>query len=302
MLALHIMSDGMADLNAQEEYSLDSTLYGAFKGRIPERLLKEKYIIIDQARMSKKENRKIVLAGFTAVGLAVDIYLIYKFAIGIVNFAKTAFSFGKGLYNAFRLARIGLTVKNIPALAKVAAKYTKTAFMNQKIVVKISKIGQNFKEITKNYRNSVRLNALRNAAQYTNSFHEFVASSLNTLRISESTNLTKGITKIVKGVKFDEELGIFVLNKSSQIPRQLLEVVNDIVGSATTNAKTKYRVARLFKKSANFKEMFLEEVKNLIAASPLRAEDQKFLVTFLIVQILALNSGKLNLISVQLFL
>lgn len=280
MIALHIMSEAMSDLNVVEEQALDTMLNKAFKGRIPERFLKGKNIIIDEARYSKKENRKIALGVLTTVGIAADIYALFTGVAGILKLGKTAFSFGKGLFNALKVARIGLTIKNIPALAREAAKYTKTVFMKRKIVAKISQFGKNFKEISKNYKKSVRLNVLKNAAQYTNAVHDYAAASLNTLRVSESTNLTKGLTKILKGLKFDEELGIFVLNRSSQIPRQLLEVVDDIIGTAMSNAKTKFRVTKIFKKGVSFQKMFLEEVKRLVAASPLRLEDKEFLLAF----------------------
>ena len=280
MIALHIMAEAMSDLGLVEEYSLDTTLNKAFKGRIPERFLKEKHILIDKTRSSKKENRRIALAVVTGVGIAGDIYALFTGVGGIFKLGKTAFSFGKGLFNALKVARVGLTIKNIPVLAKIAAKYTKTVFMQKKVFVKISQFGKNFKEISKNYKNSVRLNVLKNAAQYTNSVHDYAAASLNTLRVSESTNLTKGLTKIVKGLKYDEELGIFVLNRSSQIPKQLLEVVDDIIDTAMSNAKTKFRVTKIFKKSASFQKMFLEEVKQLVAASPLRLEDKQFLLAF----------------------
>ena len=83
MLALHIMSEGMGDLNAQEEYSLDTTLYNAFKGRIPERFLQERHIVIDEARLAKKENRRITTAAFLGVGLGADVFLTVYFIIDI---------------------------------------------------------------------------------------------------------------------------------------------------------------------------------------------------------------------------
>ncbi len=312
MLALHVMIEGMSDLNDKEEYSLDTTLYEAFKGRIPEKFLQEKHIIIDEARLSKKENRETRLGVFTVIGLVVDVYLTFTFAVGIVNIAKSAFTFGTGLLNAFKLAQIGLTVKNIPGLAKVAANYTKTAFMKTKIAAKISNMGKNFKEIVKDYKNSVRTNVLKNAAQYTNTVHTQIQGSLSALNAEYKLNkgvaglikgvkyekgvftlldeagepvnlfskITEGLGTIVKGMKYDEELGILVLGKGTEVPSQLFEVVDDIVATATTNAKIKFRIAKLFKKGVNFTEIFLKEVNSLLAASPLSVEDKEFLLEF----------------------
>ncbi len=277
MLAAHFMTLGLGDLPAEDEYNIDTALYKIFKDRIPEKFLKSKFIVVDRIRKAQKEDRQEDTTAGIWIARAANVYVLVKF---LVVLGAKALGFGKGVFNAIKMSKIGLTVKNIPALAKVAAQYTKEVFMKKKIVAQISQMGKNFKEIAKNYKSSVRLTVLQNAAQYTNAVYDYTAASLNTLRISESTNLTKGLTKIIKGIKYDENLGIFLLNRSSQIPKQLLEVVDDIVATATTNAKTKYRVAKLFKKGANFKEMFLEEVKNLTASSALRFEDQKFLVEF----------------------
>lgn len=313
MLALYIMNEGMGDLNVQEEFSLDNTLYEAFKGRIPERFLKSKYIIIDNERRSKKENRKITVAVTTGIGMFADIYVAVQFVAGIFNIAHKAFSLGKGVFNAFRMAKVGLTVKNIPALAKVAARYTKTAFMRQKIVVKATNFGKKLKNASKGYKDAVRLNVLRNSAQYTNAVRNQVQGSLAALDVvpnlsqglagavkgvrydkglgvfvllnesGEALNLsgvTQGLNGLVKGIKFDKDIGTFVLLKNAETPTQVAEVVDEIVSSAMTNAKSRYRVSKLFKKGANFKELFLEEVNKLVAASPLRAEDQRFLAEF----------------------
>ena len=314
MLALHIMSEGMGDLNDVDEYNLDTSLYKVFKKRIPQKFLGAKLIVVDDERLSKKRTRRTVTGAFTGLGLAVDIYLTVSFVLGIGKAAIKLAGFGKNLYSAVNMAKIGLTVKNIPALAKAATKYTKTVIMRQKFVAKIGKISNKFKDFVKNYKEAVRLNILQNAGNYTNAIHEQAVVSLNIARmgtaftpqmigaakqITYSENLgafvvetgsaSPDFVEAIKGIKFNEKLGIFTLRESAgvQIPDRIAEAVNNILDTATVNAKTSYRVSKLFNKTADFGKIFLQEVNRLIAASPLALEEKQALDTFL-------NSSKFN--------
>ncbi|MBO4708015.1 MAG: hypothetical protein J5594_05630 [Elusimicrobiaceae bacterium] len=282
MLAFYVMNEGMGDLNTADEYNLDISLYKAFKKRIPEKFLSSKRIVIDEERKAQKESRRTVLASFVGLGLAADIVITIVFVRDILNGGIKLIGFGKNLFKAVKLAKIGLTAKNIPALAKFAANYTKAAFMRQRFVIKITNMGKNFKTFTKNYKSAVRLSVLKNSIQYTNEVHRQVEGSLGVLAKGERTGLTRGITKILRGIKYNKDLGIFVLPQvGAKTPKQLVEIVHDIVNTAMSNAKTKYRVGKLFKKGVNFKDLFFEEIKELIASSPLGIKDKEFLINFL---------------------
>lgn len=281
MLALHIMSQGMGDLNKQEEYALDTQLYKAFKGRIPEKFLHEKHIVIDEERLAKKENRQITRGIALGVGLAADVWLTVTFVADIALFGGKLVNFGKNLFNAFRMAKVGLTVKNIPALAKVAAKYTNTVFMRQKIVIKAKKFGRKLKKSSNKYRKSVRLNVLQNAGQYTNAVRQQAGITSNLARMGEA--VTPDFLKMAKQITYDEKLGIFKIREveGANVSGQVVSATLDIMDTATVNAKVKFRVAKMFKKKVDFKTIFLEEAEKLIDASKLAEEDKKVLLEFL---------------------
>ncbi len=276
MLALHVMSLGMGDLNPQQERSLDTELYNTFKYRIPTQFLKSRYIVVDDDRFSKKEDRNLTRSIFIGVGMLADVYVAVKCIVGIGLKAAT---FGKGLVNAFKLAKVGATLKNIPALAKVAAAYTKNVFMQQKIVTKIANMGQKFKKFSTEYKSSVRLNVLSNAAHYTNAVHDYEAASM-ALAPARSNNITRGLMRSVRKITYSEELGVFVLGEGTHVAPQVTREVKDIVDTATVHAKSRYRVAKMFNKEVKFKDFFLEEVNNLVAASPLGVEDKQVLIEF----------------------
>lgn len=277
MIAFHIMSEGMGDLNVQAEYSLDTTLYNAFKDRIPEKFLGSKYIIIDEARKSKKENRKITEAAFVGVGMAADIWFTVYCLKDLALLGGKIFFFGKNLFNVLRVAKLALGIRSIPALAKLAARYTKTVFMRQKIVVKASNMAKKLKRVPQEYKNAVRVNTLSNAAKYTNAVHDYMEFSLSMVPLRG--DVTRGLARAVRKISYDENLG-FVLGKGTRAPRQVMATVNDIFDVATVNAKSKYRVSRLFKKGTSFSDLFLEEARALVNASPLHNGDKQFLTKF----------------------
>ena len=308
MLAFYVMNEGMGDLNDVDEYNLDTSLYNVFKNRIPSQFLGAKRIVVDAERLAKKETRRTVTAVFEGIGLGVDIALTIWFVWDIAVAGVKILAFGKNLFNAIRLAKVGLSVKNIPTLAKIAANYTKTVFMQQKFVVKIQKMGTKFKNFSKEYKAAVRLNVLQHAANYTNAIHQQAEVSLNIARMGleitpdliksanqirysqrlgafvvETGEARTGFNNAMRGIRYNEDIGLFTLGNIQEtgLPETIAETVNNILDTATINAKASYRVSKLFNKGRRFSEIFLEEAGRLIDASPLAAEEKQALNAFI---------------------
>lgn len=281
MLALYIMSEGMGDLSAQAEYSLDKALYDVFKDRIPERLLQSKYIVVDEERLSRKQDRRTTTAIFTGVGLGADIFTAVYCFWDIALLGNKMFLFGKNLFNAFRAAKLALSFKSIPALAKIAANYTKTVFMRQKIVVKITQIARNLREIPHDYKAAVKVSVLSNAAQYTNAVHEQASLSLSFARMGGE--VTPNLRGIARQVVYNSETGAFALRANAGnlgYSRQAMSAVMDILDSATVHTNSKYRVAKMFGRKPNYGSMFLEELEQTIAGSAFGVKDKQILSSF----------------------
>ncbi len=282
MLALHVMSEGMGDLGQIEEYDLDRSLYDVFKDRIPERFLGAKLIVVDDERYDKKETRRYVTGIFEGIGLAADIALTVWFFYDIAVAGVGLFSFGKNLFSVVRAAKLGLSFKNIPAIVRIAAKYTRKVFMRQKFVIKIKNMGEKFRKFAKEYKASVRINVMRNAALYTNEVYRQAEVGFAVARGNNEV-ATANLLKMAKEIKFDRVKGVFSVGEGAnklKVSKEVVGMVNDIVDAASIQAKSRYRMAKLLKKEADFKKFFIEEVETLISGSPMSLADKQTLTGF----------------------
>ncbi len=288
MLALHVMTEGMGDLDTDGEYTLDTMLNDIFGKRIPKNMMSSKRIIIDEERSNKKQTRQYIKAGAITLGFTGDIILtiscvlsLPKLGANLVNIArkvgsagKGVLSFGKGLYLAFREAKLGFKIKNVPEMWKITrVELIKKRIISEKLV--------KMRNFFRNYKAAVSENVLYNAAKYTSEADKNAEIVLGLAK--QGTKITPKLADVARNIIFDEKLGTFVFTNGMEklgYSKQVMNAVKEIVDSAAIEAKSKLRVAKLFKKNADYGTIFLEEVQKGIANSRFGVQDKQVLESF----------------------
>ena len=277
MLALHVMTDAMADLDARSEYAVDSMLYEAFKDNMPQDLLQSKYLIIDQDRQRRKNNRHIARGSFMALGLMADVILTVICIASLPKLGASVLSIGRGTYNAFKIAKTGVTFKNLSSIGTFARNF-KTAFMAQEaIATRVARM----KQLISRGKDAVSHTVMTEGVKYTSLVDAHVSNVLSVARNGAET--TPNLSKIAKLMVYDETIDAFKFSKGIKKYNNLKNVqleVQGIFDKALIGTKDRMRFGRFFKRELNFSTVFLEEAEKSIASSHFGIADKEALFRY----------------------
>ncbi len=277
MVATSVMTNAMGDLDAKNEYAIDSMLYTAFKDNIPEELLQSKYVITDQVRKGKKDTRHTVRAAFMGLGLAGDVFLTITCVTFLYKLGSAILSIGRGVFNAFKIAKAGVTFKQLSSLGKFAQNF-KAAFLASDVIApRVAKM----KTFVSNYKELVGGFAKSTANQYTSLVDAHAAEVLATAR--QGTKITPRLVDVARLMRYDEALDGFKFAYNLDnvgYSKQLQVLVKSIFDKTLIAAKDRMRFGKLFKKNPNFSTVFLEEANKVVMSSGLGVRDQQALMKF----------------------
>ena len=275
MIALHVMMEAMGDLDDRSEYAVDSMLYKAFGKNIPQELLHSKYLIIDQDRQDRKYNRHVGRAVFIAIGMAADVILTIMCFTSLAKLGGTILSIGRGAFNAFKIAKVGVTFKQLSTLSEFAHNF-KTAFMaSEAIAPRVAKMTK----FVRNYKSAVSWAVQGEAIKYTSMVDTHARNVLSVAR--QGADATPNLAKVVKLMTYDETVDAFKFAKGvGKYPQNVAVEVQGIYDNALMGAREKMRFAKLFKQDADFSRVFLTEIDKAVANSHFSAVDQQALLKY----------------------
>ena len=279
MIALQLMSYSMGDLKPTEELSFDTMLYNTYKNHIPEQLLSANNIIIDTKRKENKENRYLAWQITMIPAFFADMIWTMWGITSLPKIASSLLSFGRTVFNVFKLAKLGVTAKGIMGIGQFTHNVFKIQAMmiKTKLAPKIAKI----RSFVHDYKISSGEIIAFNAAKYTNAVDTHISNVVATAR--KGADVTQNITKLAGLLEYDSSISAFKFVDGIEkmgYNKQLQGIMKQIFDSALIETKNEMRLEKFFHRTSNHEMLFLNQMEIAVRQSHLGGMDKERLIRF----------------------